>query len=132
MMDTSQENFDIMRLKNYIIQVTLSVGTSDIFYFSLSLHDFSSGSFRSIQLSFDDRGVGAELQIQYLIKKIEETHQNVILFYAVFRIRFLTFPFPGPVVQFSIKEPYPEGQLITDLDATWPLKEYVKNTVGST
>jgi hypothetical protein len=32
MMNTSEENFDIVRLKNYIIQVTLSVGTSDIFF----------------------------------------------------------------------------------------------------
>ncbi len=51
MMNASEENFDIVRLKNYIIQVTLSVGTSDIFYsffYTVSLHDFSFVIFHSI------------------------------------------------------------------------------------
>ncbi len=129
MMDTSEENFDIMRLKNNIIQVTLSVGTSDIFYFSFSLNDFSFGSFSFDLAEFwmivDKLLVRSRDRIEDIVFDQEDRRKRI----KMFRIRFFTFP--GPVVQFWIKEPYPEGQLITDSDATWPLKEYVKNTVGS-
>jgi hypothetical protein len=70
MMDTSEDNFDIMRLKNYVTRVTLSVETSDkffSFFYTVPLDDFSFDIF-----SFDLAGFCMEVD-KLLVGRMADT-----------------------------------------------------------